>query len=480
MTRNLINPLLCKTGMGEARPKGIDLFAGPGGLSLGLTLSGFDIVGAVEWDSDAGATYRHNMGDHVHVGDIKDHSPKEMERQLKAKGSIRRKREIVLVSGGPPCPGFSLMGRSKIANLIETGEWEGSDSRHAFIDDPRNQLFREFVAYVAHFKPKYFLMENVKGMVSYKNQQEIPIITVIKKEFETLGYTVEAKVLTASEYGVPQDRQRVIFLGTKGKRQRIRYPEPMGISISLRDALKDLPLVSPSTGLSVDEKLALLSKIGLSDKGRFIRWVRSQKTPRGNQINSRECTLHHTRPVNPRDQAIFPLLTSGENSERILYKDIYPSRLDEVEKLLPLGYELKRYKTVPPKVIGPPWGQRKTKRWKWYDPSKFGDKMRRMRGDKPAPTMVAHLAKDGYMFIHPDEDRTITVREAARFQSFPDSYDFSAGGQNSVSSQFRQVGNAVPPLMAMALGEQIMSALGLEASLTVSEVYRRDRAGPIH
>ena len=79
-----------------------------------------------------------------------------------------------MVSGGPPCPGFSLMGRSKIANLIETGEWEGSDSRHAFIDDPRNQLFREFVAYVAHFKPKYFLMENVKGMVSYKNQQRDP------------------------------------------------------------------------------------------------------------------------------------------------------------------------------------------------------------------------------------------------------------------------------------------------------------------
>lgn len=466
--------------MGEARPKGIDLFSGPGGLSLGLTLSGFDIVGAVEWDSDAGATYRHNMGDHVHVGDIKDHSPKEMEMQLKAKGSIRRKSDVVLVSGGPPCPGFSLMGRSKIANLIETGEWEGSDSRHAFIDDPRNQLFREFVAYVAHFKPKYFLMENVKGMVSYKNQQEIPIITVIKNEFETLGYAVEAKVLTASEYGVPQDRQRVIFLGTKGKRQRIRYPESLGITVSLRDALKDLPLVSPSTGLSVGDKLAPLSKIGLSGKGCFIRWVRSQKTPRESQINSRECTLHHTRPVNPRDQAIFPLLTSGENSERILYKDIYPSRLDDIEKLLPLGYELKRYKTVPPKVIGPPWGQRKTKRWKWYDPSKFGDKMRRMRGDKPAPTMVAHLAKDGYMFIHPDEDRTITVREAARFQSFPDSYDFSAGGQNSVSSQFRQVGNAVPPLMAMALGEQIMIALGLEASLTVSEVYRRDRAGPTH
>lgn len=462
------------------RPKAIDLFAGPGGLSLGLNLSGFNIVGAVEWDADAGATYRHNMGDHVHVGDIQNHPPEEMERQLKAKGSIKRKNEIVLVSGGPPCPGFSLMGRSKIANLIETGEWEGSDSRHAFIDDPRNQLFREFVKYVAHFKPKHFLMENVKGMVSYKNQQEVPIITVIKKEFETLGYSVEAKVLTASEYGVPQNRQRVIFLGTKGKRQTINYPEPTGITISLRDSLQDLPPVFPSTGLSSGEKLLPLSQISLSKRGRFIRWARNQKTPSGNQINNRECTLHHTRPVNPRDQAIFPLLTSGEISERTLYKDIYPSRLSEVENLLPEGYELKQYKTVPPKVVGPPWGQRKTKLWKWYDPSKFGDKMRRMRGDKPAPTMVAHLAKDGYMFVHPDEHRTITVREAARCQSFPDSYDFSANGKNSVSSQFRQVGNAVPPLMALALGEEILKALKLKASFTISEVYRLNRVDPTH
>ena len=97
--------------------------------------------------------------------------------------------------------------------------------------------------------------------------------------------------------------------------------------------------------------------------------------------------------------------------------------------------------------------------------------MRRMRGDKPAPTIVAHLAKDGYMFIHPDENRTITVREAARLQSFPDSYDFSAGGVNSISAQFRQVGNAVPPLLAMAIGEQIMRAMLLKPLMTVESIF---------
>jgi len=315
----------------------------------------------------------------------------------------------------------------------------------------------------------------VKGMVSYKNQEELPIISIIKKEFEAVGYSVDAKVLTASDYGVPQNRQRVIFLGTKAKKQKIRYPKPMDICISLREALVDLPTVSPITGISNNTKMIPLSKIARSDNGQFIRWVRAQRALEGHQIRNMECTLHHTRPVNPRDQAIFPLLTSGENGKRVLYKDIYPSRLDEVEKLLPKGYILKRYKTVDPKVEGPAWGQRKTKKWKWYDSSKFGDKMRRMRGDEPAPTMVAHLSKDGYMFIHPDENRTITVREAARLQSFPDSYDLSAGGKNSISSQFRQVGNAVPPLMAMALGVEILKVMKINPSLTVEEVFGLDQ-----
>ena len=99
--------------------------------------------------------------------------------------------------------------------------------------------------------------------------------------------------------------------------------------------------------------------------------------------------------------------------------------------------------------------------------------MRRIRGDHPAPTIVAHLAKDGYMFIHPDEDRTITVREAARFQSFPDSFDFSAGGENPTSSQFRQVGNAVPPLLAIALGGEIIKSLGLKPKMTIPEIFDR-------
>ena len=97
--------------------------------------------------------------------------------------------------------------------------------------------------------------------------------------------------------------------------------------------------------------------------------------------------------------------------------------------------------------------------------------MRRIRGDRPAPTIVAHLAKDGYMFIHPDQERTISAREAARFQSFPDSFDFSAGGQNPLSSQFRQIGNAVPPLLAIALGSEVLKAMKINPEITLEEIF---------
>ena len=454
----------------ESRPKAIDLFAGPGGLSLGLTLSGFDVVGAIEWDQQAGRTYRHNIGEHVHVGDIRDLPPEEMDKRLKKSGAIRSKKEISLISGGPPCPGFSLVGRSKIANLIKRGEWEGTDSRHSFIDDPRNHLFREFVSYVRHFKPKRFLMENVMGMTSYKDKNEKPIISVIKSEFEEAGYAVSARALDASDFGVPQSRKRVIFLGTRGKRQAVSYPDKAGFKIPSRHAIRDLPKVNPLTGMPETDKLSPLRWRGNS--GKFLRWIRESGTPSGILPMRSTSSLHKTRPVNPRDRAIFPLINSGENGNRTLYKDIFPNRLHEVEGLLPNEYSLveedgKKW------VIGPPWGSRKDPRWGWYDPSKFGDKMRRIRGDLPAPTIVAHLAKDGYMFIHPDEDRTITVREAARLQSFPDAFDFSADGANPTSSQFRQVGNAVPPLLAMALGGEIIKSLGLKPKMTVSEIFDR-------
>lgn len=442
----------------QRRPKGIDLFAGPGGLSFGLIKAGFDIVAAVEWDKAASRTYRHNIGDHAHQIDVTKFPPAEMEKMLIESNIIKSRSEISLISGGPPCPAFSMVGRSKISNLIKTGKWEGSDSRHSFIDDPRVELFTNFVDYVRHFSPDLFLMENVSGMNSFK--QELggvvkPIIEVIKKEFDRVGYSVKHRTINASRLGVPQNRKRVIFLGWKKGSIEPEYPPQHEAFITAREAIKDLP------SISIEDGTALLSKQGkLPAKGspgrEFIRWCRLTQPL---VEHSEPPLLHHTRPVNPRDQAIFPNLESGEHATRVLYKDI---TMDNVRRKLPRGYKLREFKTVPNRVEGPAWGRQKKTKWIFYDQSKFGDKMRRIRGDEPAPTMVAHLAKDGYMFVHPDENRTISVREAARFQSFPDCFDFSAGGVNSISDQFRQIGNAVPPRLSEALGNELIKALGAE------------------
>ncbi|MEC8632578.1 MAG: DNA (cytosine-5-)-methyltransferase, partial [Candidatus Thermoplasmatota archaeon] len=211
----------------QARPKGIDLFAGPGGLSFGLTKAGFDIVAAVEWDKAASRTYRHNIGDHVHQIDVTEFPPAMMEKVLIDSNIITSRNEIALISGGPPCPAFSMMGRSKISNLIKTGKWEGSDSRHAFIDDPRVRLFTNFVDYVRYFTPELFLMENVSGMNSFKQERAgvvKPIIEVIRTEFDRIGYAVKHRTVNASSYGVPQNRKRVIFLGWKKGAKEPEYP----------------------------------------------------------------------------------------------------------------------------------------------------------------------------------------------------------------------------------------------------------------
>jgi site-specific DNA-cytosine methylase len=214
-----------------------------------------------------------------------------------------------------------------------------------------------------------------------------------------------------------------------------------------------------------------MSKISGNRRKKLLKWFRKQRVPNHKKRKHRECTLHNTRKVNPRDQAIFPLLSSGQFSPRILYKHVFPDLLEEVEKLLPKGYRMlpksKDYLIVST-------DPKKKRSWKWYDSSKFGDKMRRMRLDQPGPTVVAHLSKDGYMFVHPNENRTITVREAARMQSFPDSFDFSAGKTVAFSHQMRQIGNAVPPLLGVAIGQSILEYLNKKINLSVEGVFQED------
>ena len=183
-------------------------------------------------------------------------------------------------------------------------------------------------------------------------------------------------------------------------------------------------------------------------------------------IGSEKKYNHWTRKTNERDGVLFPLLKSGSPSyssknikiasskPRTIYGDIYPGRWES--DLKPM-FEARGMKVT--KKRGRHYVENGDTKWIMYPNVSFKDKMRRIRWNKPAPTIVAHLAKDGYMFIHPVHERTITVREAARFQSFPDSFVF----QGSMTSQFRQVGNAVPPLLAEKLGKCIIKALSESA-----------------
>jgi len=447
--------------------RAIDLFAGAGGLSLGLQLAGIDVVGAVEWDKAAVEVYRYNIGDHIVKADITAFGPDEMEEFILSKENTSVLKPIDLVCGGPPCPGFSLIGRSKISNLIKTGKWQGSEWRHGFIDDPRNQLFLEFVKYVRHFSPRMFLMENVSGMFSSKSSNGGPMVDLIRHEFEQLGYKVNLKLMSASSYGVPQDRKRVIFLGTRESEEPL-FPEELHWRLNLKDAIVDLPSIDILTGVASSSRKNNLNSLSPGRGRQYLDWLRRVKTDGSLMKRSGTLSSHKTRKVNPRDQAIFPFLKSGEDGPRVLYKDIYPHMIKQIKQHLPPDYVMLKANEGH-RVIH----RSKTGRsWKWYDPSKFGDKMRRMRSDQPSPTLVAHLAKDGYMFVHPWEDRTITVREAARIQSFPDSFDFSAGGIVPFTQQFRQIGNAVAPQFALVLGASLMRQLGESPRHDISSIFK--------
>lgn len=458
----------------------LDLFSGCGGLSLGLKKSSsrFKIVGAIDNDKKAIVSFKHNFP-HVNRNmvlneDIIEFSPREYETVLKSENL----ENPIIIAGGPPCPGFSTIGRSKILSLIKGGKWQHlSDAKHSFVDDPRNKLFFEFVKYVSYFKPAIFLLENVSGMSSCKFENGDLVLDVIKTEFEELDYNVKYSLINSADFGVPQERKRYFFVGTRNDYTsfEFRFPKPthhrreidvitenkkrkgldkipslsefifdQNISkprksrvkpyVTSMQALLDLPLPTENEQKELIYRFTITDVINFfkekytsdilgheesyPEMMKYLKWVRSKKP----------ITCHESRKVNEKDKDIFPLLKS-ERFYSFKYGD--------------LPDELKRYGN-----------------------KGFQDKMRRIPWWKPSWTIVAHLQKDGYMFIHPDTDqnRSITVREAARIQSFPDNFDFSAGGEISRMHQYRLVGNAVPPLVAKAIGTEIIKWLDVNIS----------------
>ena len=394
----------------------IDLFGAPGGMSRGFQLSKkFRPMGMLDIFADGVETYRKNFPEvpqqNAVLGDAS--KPGIVKRFENVTGL--RPGDIDVIVGGPPCQGFSAVGRIMIAQLVKDGVRTGRSKNPRFIDDPRNNLYKSFVKFVRHYKPKAVVMENVPGMMSYKDGN---VAEQIKKDLVASGYpNTDYKVLNAVNFGVPQKRKRIIFIGTC-EDTAVQWPKithkqlkndqarlDTQVPVTVGDAFGDLPTLElPERGSKAKDEVVAYAKLAISEYQEFVR------------DGSTGLHNHITRWHRDKDVEIFKFMEEG-----MTYED------------LPDKYRM---------MIG-------------YSVESFKDKWKRLVLDEPSWTVVSHLSKDGYMYIHPTESRTISVREAARLQSFPDSFVF----YGSRGSQFKQIGNAVPPLLAMAIANSVKKML---------------------
>jgi len=341
-------------------PTVIDLFCGCGGLSLGFEHAGYTILGGVDHWADAVNTFNQNHKNSIGlVCDLLTYQPQQLVDRI---GTDR----IDVIIGGPPCQGFSIAGKR-------------------IVEDKRNLLYKAFVQFVDFFQPKAFVLENVPNVMAIgggiiKNK----MIT----DFQNLGYHVECKILLASDFGVPQNRKRAFFIGTKN---RLKFEFPIATTtqhITAKEAISDLPPTS------------------LTDGNNYPVLAQSvfQKQMRKNSLGvfNHQITVH-----NERTCSIIDLVPDGGN-----YKDL-PKELQQTRR------------------VNIAWT--------------------RLNSNKPSFTIdTGHNHH-----FHYEYNRVPTVRESARLQSFPDNFIFLG----SKTSQLRQVGNAVPPLLAKAIAEKLKEIL---------------------
>ncbi|WP_323174105.1 DNA cytosine methyltransferase [Natrialba sp. PRR66] len=428
------------------RPTAIDLFCGAGGISAGLEDAGFEVILAVDSDDDAIKTYRHNFSEPKYGAITADLSELDPETVL---GDIQQV-EVDLVAGGPPCPTFSSIGRSKIKSL---------DNRSPESDD-RHQLYEDFLRFVDYLSPAAFLMENVEGMLSSRGANGELIVNLIREQMEELGYTVYVEEVDAADFGVPQHRKRVFFVGDQGEPTHFDLEEWGTHRPPVRDKEKDMKLRTKPDAFGSSSQ-STITEYGPENPERECEF---QQHPRQKQPHVTVAdAIFDLPPVSPDGEMppkeateyTVPALTNYQDWARDIPAD---SDWQEVE----LTNHSSRGQNITDltlyKILGEGVG------WNIgdvdtelqpYREDIFTDKYKKQHPREPASTIVAHLQKDGHMFVHPREVRSLTVREAARLQSFKDTFEFLT----SRTSGFRLVGNAVPPLLARAVATAIREEL---------------------
>lgn len=396
----------------------IDLFAGAGGFSLGFEMAGFSIPLSVEIDSWACDTLRYNHPEMTVIqNDIREFNTLSSVKEI-----CLYKPDVII--GGPPCQGFSIAGPAQ------------KDP-----NDPRNTLFINFAQWISFLEPKAFVMENVKGLLSRKNSENLKVIDIIINSFAEMGYFIELWVLNSAEYGVPQIRERVFIVGNKLGNKLGVPPKTHSLNLlninscqlsfgdidlipalKLWDAISDLPPLNAREG---QEEQPLI----LESQNHYQHWIRN-----GSKIVYNHVAMEHSQRLVER----FKQIKWGQSSSDV-----------------PTEYGAKRRSGN---------GELSNKT---YDQNN-----RRLNPDKPAHTIAASFYAN---FIHPFQHRNLTAREGARIQSFPDTYRFL--GKKTVVShkllqrenrlsekflcQYNQIGNAVPPLLAKAIAVHLKEKLQL-------------------
>lgn len=360
----------------KLKPIGIDIFSGAGGLSVGFEQAGFDIRYAIECDKYAAETYRNNRKNKnvtVDIRDIREIPPKEVINKLGIK-----KGELDIVIGGPPCQGFSI-SNMKTRNL----------------DNPKNQLIFKFVEFVKALKPKWFLMENVAGLDSFEKGL---FRDTLVEMFQNTGYKTESIILNAANFAVPQNRNRIFFIGNRvgNSIDFIEKLKKMKIEkhITVNDAISDLPSLENGHNINIKPY-------------RYNRKLTAYQSLMRSGMNGKVCNNFVSKST---DLALkrYRHIMQGENL--LILAKRRPSLVAN-------------YKNVG-----------NCHHWIYL----------RLSWDKPSVALNNYRKN---MLIHPDEDRGLSVREAARLQSFPDNYLF----YGPLGYQQQQVANAVPPLLVNEL-----------------------------
>ena len=404
----------------------LDLFSGAGGLTEGFIRAGYNVVAHIEKEFPASLTLKTRIAYHylknndsldiyysyienkisreklysyvpqrlldsVINKEINDDTIDDIYKQI---DSLKGNKKIDIIIGGPPCQAYSLIGRAA--------------SKSKMVGDTRKYLYKQYLKFLEKYQPKLFVFENVRGMLSSKDENGNNIFEKIVAEMKELGYSVDYKLLDAKDFGVPQSRKRVIIIGWKNN-LNFKYPnfEKIKNNITINELFSDLPKIKAGEIINfkrIKTKKEILNKLHLLDD------------------NSGILSQHISRPNNINDLKIYEIAAKLAEENKVLKYTDLPSSLINHKNL-----------------------------------KSFLDRFKVVNGKGISHTMVAHISKDGHHYIHPDitQNRSITVREAARIQTFPDSYYF----ENSRTSAFIQIGNAVPPLMAEVIAKKIKEAI---------------------